>query len=98
MKYLLLLSFLLAFLPSQNAHEHRAAKAKNFVVVVDHIQSLASSDTSKKADKESEDSHPISASEIDLPSSSQEIVQVAIPLVPSDTTAYYPIRAPPVLA
>jgi len=50
MKYLLLLSFLLAFLPSQNAHEHRAAKAKNFVVVVDHIQSLASSDTSKKAD------------------------------------------------
>jgi hypothetical protein len=97
-KYLLLLSFLLAFLPSENARQQDVAKTKRFVVVADHIQSFASPENNKKADTEKEDLHPLSSIELIDPVPPVRSVQYSAFSLQLDTTTYYPIRAPPVQA
>jgi hypothetical protein len=95
-KYFLLLSFLLAYLPSQKAQQQNAAKARTFVVVVDHVASLAATEIAQKiADKESEDSHPLAYCDVLLPNAPVERIQHFSSPVIAYTAAYYPIRAPP---
>lgn len=94
-KYLLLLSFLLAFLPGENTRQQDVAKTKRFVVVADHVQSFASQENHKKADNEKEDPHPLSLVEPLDPVPPVHSVQYFAFSLQLDTTAYYPIRAPP---
>lgn len=82
-------------LPGQNTHQQDSAKTKAFVVVVDHVQSLAASENAQKADKEAEDPHPLLYCDLVLPEALAERIQHFSSAILADTTAYYPIRAPP---
>jgi hypothetical protein len=97
-KYFLLLSFLLACLPGQNTHRQDAVKTKAFVVVVDHVQSLSATESVQKADKDSEDPHPLIFCDFLLLDAPVERIPHFTFAILADTTAYYPIRAPPFLA
>lgn len=97
-KYLLLLSFLLAFLPAQTTHRHEIVKTKAFVVVVDQVQSLAATESVQKADKETEDPHPIIFCDFLLPDAPAKKIPHFSSAVLASTTVHYPIRAPPVQA
>jgi len=94
-KYFLLLSFLLAFLPGENTRQQDVAKTKRFVVVADHVQSFASPENNKKTDNEKEDPHPLSSVELVDPVPPAQSVQYFAFSLQLDTTTYYPIRAPP---
>ncbi|HSX84163.1 MAG TPA: hypothetical protein VLE50_02095 [Cellvibrio sp.] len=97
-KYLLLLSFLLACLPAQTTHRHEIVKTKAFVVVVDHVQSLAAAEGAQKADKETEDPHPLIFCDFSLPDAPAEKIPHFSSSILANITAYYPIRAPPAQA
>jgi hypothetical protein len=97
-QYLLLLSFLLAFLPSENSRQHGVTKTKHFVVGADHVQTLAPSENSKRPEGEKEDPHPVSVLEPLVPVAIPQSFQYFAFSLQLDIPAYYPIRAPPAQA
>ncbi|MCR6653394.1 MAG: hypothetical protein NVV73_18690 [Cellvibrionaceae bacterium] len=94
-KYFLMMSFLLAFLPGGNKHHHDYTKKKLFAVVVDHVQSLAPTENNKRFENETEDPHPLAVYESSVPAPAPQAILYSAFSLQLHTTAYYPIRAPP---
>lgn len=95
MKYLLLLSFVLALIPGEIVGEQRTPKTKDFIATVDLIQGIVSADSAKKFDFESEDPHPAKSNETARPDTSESAFFYISSEIRGSSFSYYAIRAPP---
>ncbi len=96
MKYILLLSFLLAFLPDQNPQRQEVDRRPDFIAVFDQVQALPANDQYKKP--ENQDSEPFLHFHVELELNARNPME-SIALNPLRSLRIvsipYAIRAPP---
>ena len=98
MKYILLLSFLLALLPEQNTQRQAIVKSQDFIATFEHIQSLPNTENVKKPILEGEEPHLIGSDSIRLGACHTAFFYQSYPTPFPKLATPYAIRAPPTIA